>query len=236
MFNEKIFLYINRYSNKETVNMKKIRDFNEKDKKLADIKKNRIYKYFNNIIIQKISLRKNLILFNVIFIIYLFFSILLIHCNQRKIYLHDSSIHLKVKAPEGDNIRIISEGFYNIFLPDEIQINGNTKGDIQYSYNPSDFLSRENNDVIITWNNEIITSTNNMFDRCSDIIEIDFSEFDSSKITEMNYMFKECTSLTSLILDDFTTSEVKRMIGMFVSCTALISLDLWVLIHRMLKI
>ena len=50
-----------------------------------------------------------------------------------------------------------------------------------------------------------------MFDGCSDISEIDLSNFDSSEITDMNNMFYKCSSLTSINLTGFITSQVTAM-------------------------
>ena len=224
MLNEKIFSYIKVYSKRKDVNIKKAWDRNVINKNLEVINKNRVYKLINNIDIEKISLRKKLILFYYTFIINLFCSILLIQCKQRKIYSHDSSIHLKVQAPPGANIRILSEEFYNTFPPNEIRINGVIK-DIQNAYSPNEFQNLDNNDVTITWNNEI-TSTDKMFEECSNILEIDFEFFESSKIAVMNEMFKGCSSLISINFNDFNTSNVNLMSSLFASCTALISLDL----------
>ena len=47
-----------------------------------------------------------------------------------------------------------------------------------------------------------------MFNGCSNITEIDFSNFDSSEVTLMNSIFKDWSSLTSLDLSNFDISNV----------------------------
>ena len=65
-----------------------------------------------------------------------------------------------------------------------------------------------------------------MFYGCSNIIEFNFSLFDTSHIINMVRMFRDCSSLTSLDLSNFNTSLVEKMNGMFRNCTSLSSLDL----------
>jgi surface protein len=65
-----------------------------------------------------------------------------------------------------------------------------------------------------------------MFRGCSDITEIDFSNFNTSNVTIMQRMFFDCSSLTSLNLSNFNTSQVTRMNGMFYKCSSLTSLNL----------
>ena len=74
-----------------------------------------------------------------------------------------------------------------------------------------------------------------MFFECTDITEIDLSNFDTSKVnlindmfhgcnfdtsqvTSMYYMFYNCSSLTSLNLSNFETSKVKDIYNMFDGC------------------
>ena len=63
-----------------------------------------------------------------------------------------------------------------------------------------------------------------MWDK-NNIISIDFTYFDSSKITNMSAMFANCEALTSVNLTNFDTSNVTDMEVMFSSCNKLTSLD-----------
>ena len=65
-----------------------------------------------------------------------------------------------------------------------------------------------------------------MFYGLTNIIEIDFSNFDSSSVTSMLKMFQGCTSLTSINFSNFKTEKVQEMRDIFADCTLLISLDL----------
>ncbi len=66
-----------------------------------------------------------------------------------------------------------------------------------------------------------------MFDYCSNITEIDFTNFDVSNVTNMFGMFDSCSNLISINLgDNFDTSNVTNMVGMFYECSSLTSLNL----------
>lgn len=71
-----------------------------------------------------------------------------------------------------------------------------------------------------------LTSMFNMFFRCTSLISLDLSGFDTSQTTSMLSMFRYCSSLASLDLSGFDTSKVENMRYMFSSCSALTSLDL----------
>ena len=58
------------------------------------------------------------------------------------------------------------------------------------------------------------------------ILEIDLSNFDTSKVTDMRYMFYGMTNLTTLNLSNFDTSKVTDMSYMFYSMRSLTTIDL----------
>ena len=58
------------------------------------------------------------------------------------------------------------------------------------------------------------------------ILEIDLSNFDTSKVTNMSGMFEDMSSLTTLNLSNFDTSRVTDMSGMFERMSSLTSLNL----------
>ena len=70
-----------------------------------------------------------------------------------------------------------------------------------------------------------ITSTNHMFYDCSNMISINVSGFDTSKVASMAYMFYGCSNLTSLDVSGFETSKVTNMDLMFSDCSGLTNLD-----------
>ena len=65
-----------------------------------------------------------------------------------------------------------------------------------------------------------------MFCSCKNIIDIDFSKFDTEKITDMKFMFYDCSGLKSLNLSSFNTQNVINMENMFSECSSLTTLNL----------
>ena len=65
-----------------------------------------------------------------------------------------------------------------------------------------------------------------LFCGCSNIIELDLTQFDTNGITEMTGMFKGCSSLVSLKLPSSPFSQAEGMGGFFEGCSSLVSLDL----------
>ena len=60
-----------------------------------------------------------------------------------------------------------------------------------------------------------------MFEGCSSLTSIDFSNFTTVKTTTMQQMFNGCSSLTSLDISGFTTTNVYNMSSMFSECSHL---------------
>ena len=65
-----------------------------------------------------------------------------------------------------------------------------------------------------------------MFRDLSNLISLDVSSFDTSKVTNMEAMFAGMPSLTTLNLSSFNTSQVTSMISMFVGMSRLTTLNL----------
>ena len=86
------------------------------------------------------------------------------------------------------------------------------------------FVEELNNVTIIF--NEPIYSCTSMFERLSNIIEIDLSNLDSSKVISMTSMFRQCSSLKKIIFGNINTSSVTTMDYLFYFCKHLTSIDL----------
>ena len=65
-----------------------------------------------------------------------------------------------------------------------------------------------------------------MFYGCSQLISLALSNFITSSVTSMCHMFRECNELISLDLSNFNTSSVTKMGAMFYNCIKLNSLDI----------
>jgi len=149
-------------------------------------------------------------------------SFLLGEYTHQKNFLKFSEVTLKVKSTR--NFQILSYYFFQQNKPYEIYIDNSPQDTITYTYNFNNAVEHTYTFKIL-WNISI-SSTKNMFQSCSQIIEIDLSKFDTSQITNMYRTFYLCSSLTSLNLNNFNTSLVDDMEGMFYQCSLLKSLDL----------
>ncbi len=74
--------------------------------------------------------------------------------------------------------------------------------------------------------NAPLTNINHIFYKCSSLINIDLSNFNTQKVTNMSYIFYECSSLININLSNINTSNVTLMNSMFSGCSSLINLDL----------
>ena len=83
-----------------------------------------------------------------------------------------------------------------------------------------DSWNETDNLITLVFNNKLKNCCS-MFSGCSDIYEMDFSNFDITEVTYMNSMFSGCSSLISLNLFNFGNSEVKCTCNMFNGCTNL---------------
>ena len=72
----------------------------------------------------------------------------------------------------------------------------------------------------------IETKTNNIFDECSSLTNIDLSNFNTNNVKYMNGMFFWCSSLKNINLSNFNTNIVKDMSRMFSKCSSLSNINL----------
>ena len=135
--------------------------------------------------------------------------------NNIDIFMSEiNSIKLKIK---GTGIKhVFSSSFSNYLYPNTTKINGYAQNTISASYN----LTEDENIVELIWD-ILINDCHYMFYGCSDITEIDFSNFDTPEVTYMNSMFRDCSSLTSLDLSHFNISLVWCIEYMFYGCSKL---------------
>ena len=72
-----------------------------------------------------------------------------------------------------------------------------------------------------------ITNLRGFFEECKEIISLDLSNFNTSKVTDMGFMFNNCNKLKEIKgINKFNTNNVTNMTTMFQECNELISLDL----------
>ena len=65
-----------------------------------------------------------------------------------------------------------------------------------------------------------------MFKGCSNIIEIDLSNFINSDIQNIDFMLYSCASLKNIIFRNFKAPKIKKIGKMFYGCSSLETLDL----------
>ena len=143
-------------------------------------------------------------------IIFIILSFSIIFCEQTiKIVVNGIGI-----------LSIFNSKYVN--YPDEILMN-------RTFFNESNITYIETNEnytnIILKWNDNI-NSFKNLFYNCTNITEVDISNFYSSKIITVEKMFYNCISLLSLNLNNFSLPNLNNTSHMFYSCSALISLDL----------
>ena len=71
-----------------------------------------------------------------------------------------------------------------------------------------------------------VTNMDHMFSGMSNLIALDLSNFDTSQVADMRYMFFNMSNLIALDLSNFDTSQVTNMNGMFYGMRSLTTLDL----------
>ena len=106
-------------------------------------------------------------------------------------------------------------------LPNQILVNGIPQSNIGKSVNN---LVNQTNIITMRWNYQV-TNCNLMFYDLNNIIYIDLSNFDTSKVETFNCMFSS-NSLKSINLNNVNTSSAKRMHSMFYECSVLETLNL----------
>lgn len=90
-------------------------------------------------------------------------------------------------------------------------------------YNCSNLISL---DLFTYFNTSKVTNMRGMFHNCYNLAALDLSSFNTSNVTNMNCMFANCPGLISLDLSSFNTSNVTTMLNMFYDCTGLTTLDI----------
>ena len=132
-------------------------------------------------------------------------------------YIAISEIKLVISGNNEQNI--INKSFYK--APSLAFVNNELSKDCKYTCQ----LTSDKNNITIRFNEEI-TSCEKMFSGIYNLIEIDLSNFDCSKVTSMNLMFSYCKNLTKINFGYINTSSVKDMSRLFEYCETLTSIDL----------
>ena len=84
-------------------------------------------------------------------------------------------------------------------------------------------------EIVLASDYKIVAPTDctKMFNACASLVNLDLSNFDTSKVTIMHTMFQNCNKLVSLKgLENWNTENVTSMLAMFNKCFALTKLDI----------
>jgi len=140
----------------------------------------------------------------------LLFIVILIYCLIIPIF---SSI---------DNRKLENEEIINEIIIKVLDINDS----IIYSGFSFDGKIIEGNQITLKWN-KTLTNLDNIFYSMPNLVEIDFSNFNSTGITSMRNSFYNCSNLKKINFGNhFDTSLVINMENIFKECTSLEYLNL----------
>ena len=160
-------------------------------------------------------------------ILFLFWNFILINlcgiiltkkANNNKRNLNDRlTINMKI-------IRQIKTKIINSrYIPNRVYINGiNSTIDRVGIINIKD---EGIHNISIEYNNKL-DNIDKMFLDIENLVEVDFSNFDSSSVTSMKALFSNCKNLKYINFDKFDTSSVNNMTSMFEGCSSLKSLNI----------
>ena len=76
------------------------------------------------------------------------------------------------------------------------------------------------------FNSNNVSNMCGMFEKCRNLKKINLSKLNTINVTNMSWMFNECESLTNLNVNNFKTQNVINMMCMFDRCVSLKELDL----------
>ena len=132
---------------------------------------------------------------------------------------------MRKKLPKEVNFVFFLISLYSLALDIVLSLSLNSKYEINMIINGNPGicenkicnLNNDLNNITIRFNEEIKTCENMFYD-LHNIIEIDLSNFDGSKVTNMHAMFYNCINLKKIIFGNFNTSSVEYMEQLFMNC------------------
>ena len=176
----------------------------------------------------KIQLINYFIIYILLFKLYFINSLIYLNLKNalKNIAYFSYEITLKVKNTGLNNIlgSSSSNGNHIYPYPSNIYIND----ELVQDYTDCHFINiiEPESNIKLEWIETTIISTNSMFYGCTEITEIDMTNFDNSLVTDMSEMFSMCSSLKSLNVSNLDTKKVQLFRYMFYNCISLTSLNL----------
>ena len=142
---------------------------------------------------------------------------------NQKIYFLNCDSDEKGKEEEFEDYKISIEYFDKLLEESKIDIFINDEKYENKKYFHPKEIGQYNIKLVFKTS---ITNMRCMFCGCRNIINIDFSDFDTSDVTNMTGLFGGCDNLTKLDLSPFDTRNVNNMNRMFIKCDNLIDINL----------
>ena len=109
--------------------------------------------------------------------------------------------------------------------PEKVYLNTNSSNMFYSKYNEQKIKNILDLDLS-SFDTSKVMYMSSMFDGMSNLTTLDLSSFDTSKVTDMDFMFSSMRNITALNLSNFDTSQVTDMHNMFSSMSNLTTLDL----------
>ena len=169
-------------------------------------------KLIYEILIYKNSNKVSSFIINLLLIQILIFISLFIKSNHYP--------YITLKTNQTGNLKIFSKSS-ETYWPNEVWINDIIQTPVKNEY----YINNTNDIIKLVWHRKQI-SIYEYFTDCSNITEIDFSNFDASTFDQMNSVFKGCKSLQKINFSNFDTLQIENMNSLFKDCLSLTFLDL----------
>ena len=134
--------------------------------------------------------------------------------------------NLEIKLKWNNNLETCEKMFYQLENIKEVDL---TNFDISKITNMAYMFAGCKNLEKITFGNTyktlLVTSIKFMFNECNNLISLDLSCFDTSKVVSMENLFEGCSTIESLDLSNFNTQLVTYMSKIFRNCQSLTYVD-----------
>ena len=175
----------------------------------------------NEVIYSSIKTKANHYLLYYILIIYILqiFCVNVITLKSQRILINNKS-EINIVIEGSGNQKILSS-YYKGVNPSKVLVNGKEDSSCSTTCKLKD--PKSNITLIF---NDPFDSLYEMFRGLTNIIEVDLSKFDTSKLTNMIRIFYDCQKLKKIYFGNFKTKSVTNMRSLFKGCSSLISLDL----------
>ena len=131
-----------------------------------------------------------------------------------------SEIKLIIQGSGTQNL-VTTSSYSEADAPSEVYVNDIQRSDCEKTCS----LSGTKNNITLRFENQM-SSCYYMFYAQTNLIEVDLSNFDASKVTSMGGMFNGCTNLEKFTSGNINTPLLDTMSAVFSKCSSLTSIDI----------